>query len=323
VNSNNSGTSRNVIELNQVTKRYKKLSAMDSVSYDVPAGCVFALLGENGAGKTTTIRTLLGLEVPDSGHVSVLGMDSRKDAVAIRRAIGYVPERPVLYDWMKVSQTGWFVSGFYPEGFLKRFHEFAEQFELPLDKKIKSLSKGMRAKVSLALAMSHDPDLLILDEPTSGLDTLVRRNFLESMVDLAATGKTVFLSSHQINEVERVADHVAIMSGGKILVCQPLVEMKQEMEQWVVSTEAQDLPEIEAEIIHSQWKNRQCRMMVRNPSGEALWKLRDHPSTIDVEVHVPSLEEIFVALIQGGKEPNESNQRSNEANAQSDRRAIS
>ena len=287
-----------VIKMENVTKKFKKTIALDDVSFDVPSGCVFALLGENGAGKTTTIKSLLGLEKPDSGRVEVLGMSSQKDAVQIRRTVGYVAENPKLYDWMTVDQVGWFVAGFYPEGYYKHYLQMTEQFELPLARKIKTLSKGMRAKVSLSLAMSHQPELLILDEPTSGLDAMVRRSFLESMVDVAAEGRTVFLCSHQINEVERVADRVAIMSGGKLLACEPLVDLKQRMEQWVVSTDATTLPEIEAEIISERWKTRRCQLIVSNPSPEALWRLRDDPNTIDVEVHTPSLEEIFVALME-------------------------
>ncbi len=290
-----------VIRLQNVTKKFKKMVALDDVSYSVPSGCVFALLGENGAGKTTTIKTLLGLEKPDAGTVEVLGMDSRKDAIKIRRAVGYVAENPTMYDWMTVNQIGWFVAGFYPDGYLRNYLKIAEEFELPLSSKIKTLSKGMRAKVSLALAMSHHPELLILDEPTSGLDAMVRRSFLESMVDVAAEGRSVFLCSHQINEVERVADIVAIMSAGKILACEPLSELKQRMEQWIVSTDAQSLPEIEADVISEHWKTRRCQMIVSNPTPEALWKLRDDPNTIDVEVNTPSLEEIFVALMENAE----------------------
>ena len=133
-----------------------------------------------------------------------------------RRRVGYVPDQPALYDWMTVEEAGWFVAGFYPLGFQRHYNELIEHFELPPDRKIKELSKGMRAKVSLSLAMGHKPELLILDEPTSGLDPLVRREFLESMVDIAGQGRTVLLASHQIAEVERVADVVAIVRDGKL-----------------------------------------------------------------------------------------------------------
>ena len=165
---------------------------------------------------------LLGLLQPNSGRLDVLGLDPTRKGLDVRRRVGYVPEVPVLYDWMTVSEIGWFAAGFHLDSdaststYQFRYNELIRDFELPVRKKIKTLSKGMRAKVSLSLALASDPRLLILDEPTSGLDVLVRRDFLESMVDLAGAGRTVLLSSHQIGEVERVASHIAIMHRGKI-----------------------------------------------------------------------------------------------------------
>ncbi len=287
-------------KLTGVTKRYGKTLAMDNVSLEIPAGSVFALLGENGAGKTTTIKSLLGLERPDRGLIDVLGMDPLKDGIEIRRQVGYVPDAPMLYDWMKVSQIGWFASGFYEEGYLDEFERLAKEFDLPLDRKIKQLSKGGRAKVTLALAMSHRPQLLILDEPTSGLDTMVRRKFLESMVDVAAEGRTVLLSSHQIPEVERVADIVAIMNEGKIRVCERLDILKQQIERWVVSVNSPNvgLPNFDAFLLtHDGAGERRQQFIVRNPDPNALWQLRDIEGVLEVEVHTPSLEEIFVAYL--------------------------
>ena len=141
----------------------------------------------------------------------------------MRRRTGYVPEVPVLYDWMTVAEIGWFAAGFHldsagnDDGLPVPLHRAgAAASTCRRRKKIKALSKGMRAKVSLSLALASDPSLLILDEPTSGLDVLVRRDFLESMVDLAGAGRTVLLSSHQIGEVERVASHVAILHRGQV-----------------------------------------------------------------------------------------------------------
>ncbi len=144
----------------------------------------------------------------------------------LRRRVGYVADQPGLYEWMTVADAGWYASGFYEAGFIERFAQLAGDFQLPMETKIRDLSKGMRAKVALSLAMAFDPKLLILDEPTSGLDPLVRRTFLESMVDRAAAGQTVFLSSHQIQEVERVADYVAILHEGKLQVVSNLDDLK-------------------------------------------------------------------------------------------------
>lgn len=295
----------NVIQLKNVSKKFGKTWALKDASFQVPSGVVFALLGENGAGKTTAIRNILGLQRPSQGVVEVLGMNPQKQGVEIRRRIGYVSDNPALYDWMNVNEIAWFTAGFYPDGFESRFRELAEQFELPLDQKIKQLSKGGRAKVALALAMAHEPELLILDEPTSGLDTMVRRKFLESMVDVAAEGRTVLLSSHQIPEVERVADHVAIINEGRVCVSERLDVLKQQMERWVVTFDSPDsgLPMFDSPIAnwimtHEGHGSRRQQLVVRNPDPNALWQLRDHESVNEVEVHTPSLEEIFIAFMK-------------------------
>ncbi len=292
------------IHFENVTKRFGRQTALDQVSFSVPQGIVFAVLGENGAGKTTAIRTLLGLERPTSGQVTVMGLDSQQQGAEIRRSIGYVPEQPALYDWMTVDQVGWFTAGFYPDGFLTAYYALASQFEVPLKKKIKTLSKGMRAKVSLSLAMAHNPDLLILDEPTSGLDTIVRRSFLESMIEVAAEGRTVFLSSHQIPEVERVADMVAIVHEGRLLVCESLQKLKSRLEQWTISFRgnAPPLPQGDLNILQQRRAGRQLKITVTDPAPEQIWQLREHPDIASIEVHIPNLEEIFITYLERNSE---------------------
>jgi ABC-2 type transport system ATP-binding protein len=146
-----------VLRLDKITKRYRGQTALDGVSLEVPRGVVVALLGENGAGKTTAIRILLGLIQPDAGQAQVLGLDSSTQGDEIRRLVGYVPERPTLYEWMTVAEIGWFGSGFYRTGYLANYRDLVRQFELPEDRRIKELSKGMRAKLTLALGMRMNP----------------------------------------------------------------------------------------------------------------------------------------------------------------------
>ena len=290
-----------IVTLENVTRRFGSQLALDNVSLSIPRGVVFALLGENGAGKSTSLKIMLGLERCDSGQAKVLGMDSKTQGVAIRSGVGYVPESPALYNWMTVREIGWFTAGFYGDGFQTQFEKLANEYELPFDRKIKNLSKGGRAKVSLALASADKPALMIMDEPTSGLDTLVRRKFMESMIDVAASGRTVLLSSHQIPEVERVADYVAVLHEGKLLECDKLENLKQSIEQWIVTTSDSNiqLPDLDSKILlHEGQRSRRQRLLVRDTTPDCLWKLRDAANVEEVQVHTPSLEEIFVGLIQ-------------------------
>ena len=174
-----------VIRLSRLSKHFGSQIALREVSFEVPPGVVFALLGENGAGKTTAIRIMLGLAEPNSGTTEVLGLPSATRGLEIRRRVGYVPEHPTLYEWMTVAEIGWFAAGFYGDGFLSEYLRLAGEFGLPRRRKLKALSKGMRAKVSLSLALALNPELLVLDEPTSGLDALVRREFLEWAIHFA------------------------------------------------------------------------------------------------------------------------------------------
>jgi ABC-2 type transport system ATP-binding protein len=163
----------------------------------------------------------------------------------------------------------------------------------------------MRAKVALSLAMAHEPELLVLDEPTSGLDSLVRREFLESMVDVAAAGRTVLLSSHQITEVERVADVVAILRQGRLVVCEPIDELKQDIRELTIALKngSAAAPEVPGTVIHRQLKDRNWRMLVRGFDEQHAERVRSDPHVGHVELRHPSLEEIFVGYMQGEPAP--------------------
>ncbi|MGA2257350.1 MAG: ABC transporter ATP-binding protein [Thermoguttaceae bacterium] len=293
-----------VIRFQEISKRFGAEVALDRFSLEVPGGSVFALLGENGAGKTTAIRILLGLAEPDSGQSEVLGMDSADQGLEIRRRVGYVPERLTLYEWMTVDEIGWFTAGFYGGQFMPEYCRLVEQFGLPARRKIKSLSKGMRAKVGLSLAMAHDPEVLVLDEPTSGLDALVRREFLESMVDRAATGKTVFHSSHQIAEVERVADIVAILHQGRLLLVEQLDVLKAQVREvsFTMSNGAVAPPDLPGEVLFLRQRARQWQVLLRTQAEDFVAALSANRCVENVEVRAPSLEEIFVAYMQQGRE---------------------
>ena len=275
---------------------------MDRLSLQVPKGAIFALLGDNGAGKSTTIRMLNGLTPPDDGWAKVLGQDAWTDAWQLRQRIGYVPERPKFYDWMSVSDIGWFTSGFQKRGYIDRYLDLTEQFLLEPHSRLSTLSKGQYAKVGLALALAIDPEVLILDEPTSGLDLLVRREFLASMVRLAGEGRTILISSHQVAEIERVASHVAFLAKGKVLLAAPMADVRDLVVRVRFRCEGPP-PRASSlgNILHEQAIGGRWQVVLREPNREALDGLRRSTEIGEYEEMPLSLEEVYCALL-GKKE---------------------
>jgi ABC-2 type transport system ATP-binding protein len=295
-----------IISADSLTMHFRRCDALQGVDLQIQPGTVFALLGENGAGKTTLIRILTGYQKPTSGSCQVCGINPIHDPQSVRRNIGFVSDSPALYEWMTVAQIGGFTASFYDASFLPNYEDSVRRYEIPTDRKIKHLSRGQRAKVALSLALAHDPSLLIMDEPTSGLDPKVRRNFLESMIDRAATGRTVFLSSHQISEVERVADTIAILHQGRIRLTGSISELRDSIFHVVIDVEdpLRTLPPLPApaQVLSEETDGRQRQIIVSNLRPGMLNALRESAGVIDVRQRVATLEEIFVACTSGNCE---------------------
>ena len=218
-----------IIETSQLCKSFKDKSALRGLDLRVPAGSIFGVLGRNGAGKTTTIKTLMGLLRADSGAAHVFGthVADADRSVEIRRRIGFVTEDKELYPYMTVEQIIRFTRPFFPKWRDDLEQRYLQMFELPPKCKIPDLSKGMRSKLMLLLAISRGVDLLILDEPTDGLDPAAIEDVLRELVAIAASsGTTMFFSSHQLAEVERIADHIGIIDQGKMVVTGSLDDIK-------------------------------------------------------------------------------------------------
>ncbi len=217
------------IETRDLSKTYGDLEAVRDLNLCVGRNQITAFLGQNGAGKSTTIKCLLGMLRPSGGDASVLGRNARDRAASreARQRIAYVAENKPLYGYMTVEQMLRFTSAFYPDWHPEMAMKLLSEYQLPPDKKIKRLSKGMRTKLALLLAFARKPELLILDEPTEGLDPVGVEQFLQMVVASAAEGITVFFSSHQISEVERIADHVCILDRGCLKVDSPLDSLRE------------------------------------------------------------------------------------------------
>ena len=227
----------NIIEVNALHKSFKSQRALDGLNLRVPEGSIFGFLGRNGAGKTTTIKTLMGLLRPDTGGALVFGIpvaDAGR-AIEIRRRIGFVTEDKELYPYMTVEQIIAFTRPFFPKWREDLERRYLKMFDLPPKRKIPDLSKGMRSKLMLLLAISRGAELLILDEPTDGLDPAATEDILRELVAIAASeGTTMFFSSHQLSEVELIADHIGIIDHGKMIVAGSLDDMKAQYQRLTV-----------------------------------------------------------------------------------------
>jgi ABC-2 type transport system ATP-binding protein len=235
------------IEIRGVGKRFGRKSVLDGFSMSVPAGQTFAFLGRNGAGKTTAIRMLLGLIKPDSGEIRVLGIDPRKNPLAVRRQVGYLAEDQAMFGWMRVSEMISFMAPFYPTWDNAWAKELVNRFELPLRTRTRHLSKGQGVRLGLLLALAHRPKLVILDDPTLGLDPIMRKEFLRDVVTyLQGEQVTVFFSSHLLYEIDAVADSVAILDRGHIIRQAETEELRNRVKRLIVPADSEsalrDLP---------------------------------------------------------------------------------
>jgi ABC-2 type transport system ATP-binding protein len=208
----------NILELQNVQKKYKGF-VLDGISLSLPQGYILGLIGPNGSGKTTTIKILMNMVKRNRGEVQVFGLDPQKNAKKIKNKVGYLGEEQHFYGNKTVAWTGNFVSAFYDNWDTNTFQSLLTNFEISRTKKTRELSKGMKVRFSLALALSHDPDLLILDEPTAGLDPVIRREVLELLQKKSKNeGKSVIISSHITDDIMRTADLVAFLIEGKIVL---------------------------------------------------------------------------------------------------------
>jgi ABC-2 type transport system ATP-binding protein len=218
-----------VVAVSDLSRSFGHKKALDGVSFRATAGQVYGLVGANGAGKTTLIKHLLGLLRATTGSVRVFGLDPVRDPAAVLGRVGYLSEEHELPEWMRVGELMRYTQAFHPKWDASYARELLETFALDPASKIKDLSKGMRAQAGLIAAAAHRPDLLILDEPSSGLDAVVRRDILDAIVRAVADdGRTVIFSSHLLDEVERMSDHVTLIHQGRVALSGALDDVRHE-----------------------------------------------------------------------------------------------
>jgi len=286
-----------VIEIESLSKSFGRKKVLEDVTLTVERGKTYAFLGRNGAGKTTTIRIVMGLLRPSGGRVRVLGLDPGRDAIEIRRRVGYLAEDQKMFGWMRVRQLLRFLRPFYPTWNQSMVDRLVRRFELPLQTKVKHLSKGQKVRLGLLLTMAHRPELVILDDPTLGLDPIVRKDFLRDMVTyLQSIDTTVFFSSHLLYEVEPVADVVAILNDGVLMLKSPTEELRQQVKRLLLPVRTYEALGSLPGALDVERRGGQVSVVVEN--AEAVLT-RARAAGIQPEVIDLNLDEIFEAYVIG------------------------
>jgi ABC-2 type transport system ATP-binding protein len=283
------------IRIEGLVKYFDGRCIIDNMDLKIPRGSIYGLLGRNGAGKTTLIRILLGLEEPTRGQALVFDVPGRQLTARLKHNIGYVAEGHHLIGYYTPYKLMTTCRDMCRKWDMATFNKLQELFNIPMDRKIKQLSTGMRAQLNLAMALAMDPELLILDDPTLGLDTIVRRQFLELAIEvIQKEGRTILFSSHILGDVERISDRIGVLVAGKLVVDCQLEELKRRIRKFrVIFPETPPDELYLTEIIQAQRQGRELHLTAAN------WNAQKHkiietfnPETI---VEVPmSLEDIFI-----------------------------
>ena len=290
-----------IIETIDLRKSYDGIEAVRGLNLQVPPGSICGFLGRNGAGKTTAIKVLLGMAHPTSGQARVFGLDA-SDAGAsleIRRRTGFVAEEKALYGSMDVAGLIRFTAAFYPTWRRDLEQRYRQTFDLPLDRKVKDLSKGMRTKTALLLALCRGAELLVLDEPTSGLDPAAIEEVLQALVaHVSGEETTVFFSSHQIAEVDQIADRVAIIDRGQTVVQGALDDLRRRFQriQLVFDDDAPD-PSFHAPGVERLRRKGRVLTILSSAGAEAVIEEARALNPISIDVAPVTLKEIFLETV--------------------------
>ena len=297
----------NIIEIQQLTKDYGNNRGIFEVSLSVKKGEIFGFLGPNGAGKSTTIRHLMGFIKPDQGTCLINGLDCLKDHAKVQKLVGYLPGEITFIDDMTGIEFIKFIAQMKGMNDLTKAYDLIERFEFNPHGKIKKMSKGMKQKVGIICAFMHDPELLILDEPSSGLDPLMQNRFIELVLEEKKRGKTILMSSHIFEEIERTCDRTAIIKEGHLISIENLQKLKASKHKSYYITFADE--DLATQFMSETFECEQLhptvvKVLLRNNLNYLLATLSRY-DIVDVDVKSPTLEELFLHFYGGDNdEPN-------------------
>jgi len=294
----------NAIEIRGLTKRYGEVEALSGVDLTVPRGSVTALLGMNGAGKTTLIRSVMGMLTPDAGGGTILGysMGPGYPLPELKARIGYVGERPSLYEQLSGQEVLDFVRRLHRRWDTQTVGRYLDLFKLPMGRKVRGYSTGMRSQLALTLAMGGSPDLLVLDEPTVGLDPYHRNQYLQILLaDAVEAGRTIFLTTHDLHQIERLADCVVILDQGRVKISASLDSLKEQTKRIRVAFGTTDQAEVAVAdlkgVMRMRIEGRNRLLTIYGDPEMAVSTLRARPGFEGLQSYELSLEEIFLAAV--------------------------
>ena len=298
-----------ILSTESLSRRYGRTEAVHDLTLAVPEGSVFAFVGPNGAGKTTTIKTVMNIIEPSGGRAEVLGVDSRRLGPRELQQIGYVSENQEMPEWMTVRQLLAYLTPLYPTWDAPFAGQLLQQFDLPADRPLETFSRGMRMKAALLSSLAYHPKLLVLDEPFAGLDALVRDEVNQGILELAQQSQwTVFVSSHDIDEVERLADWIGIIDNGRLNLAEPVSSLLGRFRQVEATFEGDaTLPS----VVPSTWREAQTSGRVARFVDSGCTGTDDMariqqllPAATSIELTPMSLKAVFVSLARGFRKVN-------------------
>jgi ABC-2 type transport system ATP-binding protein len=293
------------IHTEKLSKNFGRAAAVDGLNLEVPEGAMYALVGPNGSGKTTTIKLLMNILRPSAGNARVLGVESRNFGGKALERVGYVSENQEMPEWMTVAAFLEYCRGFYPQWDAQLATRLVRQFELPLDRKLKHLSRGMRMKAAFASSLAYRPSLIMLDEPFTGLDPLVRDELIEELLE-RATEATIFISSHDLAEIESFASHVGFLEQGRLLFSEEMASLNSRFREVTVTfggpaalpanlpsswLQAQAADSV-VRFVHSGFKEDESRRQIAEV----------FPGARDISFDAMSLRSIFLAIAKSNRD---------------------
>lgn len=291
------------VEVTGLTKTFGQETAVNNLSLKIERGSTFGLIGPNGAGKTTTIKMLMGMLRPTEGTIKILGRDVFAHPLEVRQRVGYVPDQHNIDRWMRVREAVAFCRSVFANWNEETCEELLTVFEVASEKKVKHLSKGMLVKLSLVLAVSHEPELLILDEPMAGLDPLAREEFLDGVLrTICERGQTVLFSTHSLDDVQRLADTVGILYGGQLLIERKIDELLAATKRLRLTLTNGKSPEMLPDnVIWQTINGREMTLTVSDFTPESVQLVESQVGVGRVDVLDLGLEDLFKDLVRGRK----------------------